>query len=241
MMNTNPHHDYSDEGFRTLESMSQAVWYNTWTMNKFKHVLHGSILEIGCGLGSFTTALVNFGKVTAIDIDKTCIATTKKLIRGNARVGSGDIEKGAYFFKKRRFTTIVCMNVLEHIKDDSQAVKHMYSLLKPGGNLVLLVPAHQFIYGAIDEAIGHFRRYDKSGLQSLLQSEGFSISLARTINMLGAIGWFVSGKLLKQQYVDSRRLQLFNAIAPFILPLEDIIEPPFGTSILIIAQKRQKP
>ncbi|MDP2684909.1 MAG: class I SAM-dependent methyltransferase, partial [bacterium] len=56
-------------GGETLESMSQAVWYNRWTLNKFKKYLNGDILEIGCGIGNFTKELAKYGKVWAIDIN----------------------------------------------------------------------------------------------------------------------------------------------------------------------------
>ena len=60
-------------GKQTLESMSQAVWYNQWTLNKFKDYLSGEILDVGCGIGNFTKTLSQFGKVYAIDINENYI------------------------------------------------------------------------------------------------------------------------------------------------------------------------
>lgn len=221
----------------TLESMSQAVWYNRWTLNKFKKFLKGDILEVGCGIGNFTKSLRDYGDVYAIDIDSNYINEVRKIVNG--RVGFGDIEKGRYFFNDKKFDTVVCINVLEHIKRDDQVLKNLYKLLKEEGYLILLVPAHPFLFGKIDESIGHVRRYLKQELVKQLKSFGFRILNCRKLNFLGAIGWFVAGRVLKENFVNDNKIKLFNIIAPFILPLEDLIEPPVGTSILIIAQKER--
>ena len=93
---------YSTSGQITLENMSQAVWYNTWTMKKFKKYLKGDILDAGCGIGSFTKTLETYGNVWAIDTDAHCIQSTKNTAK-QAHVGHGDIEKHTYFFKKKTF------------------------------------------------------------------------------------------------------------------------------------------
>lgn len=224
-----------NNGQLTLESMSQAIWYNKWTLNKFSQYLHGDILEVGCGIGSFTNVLTKSGKVYAIDIDNLYV--TKITTNTKAHVGFGDIERGSYFFKKRQFDVIVCLNVLEHIKDDIRALQNMYNLLKKDGHLILLVPSHDFLYGVIDESIGHFRRYDKKNLLKLLEKNKFHILNTKRINFLGAIGWYFAGKVLKNKIVSEKKLKLFNTIAPVMLRIEDHFEPPIGTSILTIAKK----
>ncbi len=223
-------------GAKTLESMSQAVWYNQWTLKKFVQYLKGDILEVGCGIGNFTQALIPFGKVFAIDIDKEHISQTQRLLGERAEVGLGDIESGSLFFKKR-FDTILCINVLEHIKDDKKSLNNMHSLLKKGGYLILLVPAHKFLYGAIDKSIGHFRRYEKKELIKLLEQTGFKIEKERILNVLGALGWLISSKFFSEKIVDEKKVKIFNFVAPFILPFEDIFKPPFGTSILVVAKR----
>ena len=224
-------------GHITLENMNQALWYNRWTMDKFKQFLHGNILEVGCGIGNFTASLASFGNVWAMDIDTVCVNETKKRAAKNAHVGFGNIEKGTYFFPKKKFDAIVCLNVLEHIKNDKRALEHMYSLLVDGGHLILLVPIHQELYGSIDQAILHFRRYNENKLVNLLKKTKFSITSKRKLNFLGAIGWWIAGKIMKSTTIGDAQIKTFNAIAPFVLPVEDIFPPVFGTSMLIVAQK----
>lgn len=220
-------------GLQTLESMKGAPWYNRWILDKFVKFLHGDILEVGCGIGNFTSSLTKYGNVWAIDINKEYIS--KMHLKAN--MGFGDIEKGKYFFGKKTFDTIVCLNVLEHIKDDEAALNNLFKLLKEGGKLILLVPSHKFLYGEIDKGIDHFRRYEKDELNKRLQKIGFKIAKSRKLNLFGALGWFVAGKILKQKAVKGGNVKVFSLFAPFLLKLEDLVEPPIGISILLIAQK----
>lgn len=226
----------TDNGTQTLESMSQAIWYNQWTVKKFDKYLKGKILEVGCGIGNFTRTLIQYGQVFAIDINKDHIARARETIQDKAEIGFGDIEKGEFFFNES-FDTIVCVNVLEHIANDDQALKNIFKLLKKSGICILLVPSHQFLYGEVDKSIRHFRRYDKNKLIRELKIQGFKILKSQRLNFLGALGWFVAGRIMKENTVKEGNIKIFNLIAPFFLPLEDLFEPPIGTSILLIVQK----
>lgn len=222
-------------GEQTLESMNQADWYNQWTLSKFKKYIRDQILEVGCGIGNFTKELTKYGKVWAVDINKNYLDQLKKI--SGVEVGFGDIEKGEYFFINKQFDTIICLNVLEHIEEDSQAIRNMYEVLNKDGNLILLVPSHPFLYGEIDKSIGHFRRYSKGEIIEKLQRNGFVILKFRSLNLLGALGWFISGRVFKNKIVDQSKIKLFNLFAPIFLRMEDLINPPFGTSFLVIAKK----
>lgn len=227
-------------GNTTLESMSQAVWYNRWTLEKFKNFIKGQILEVGCGIGSFSKLLLQYGNLTAIDINDEYLKEAKNEIAGQAEIGIGDIEQNKYFFKEKVFETIVCINILEHLRDDQRALKNIYQLLAPKGVLILLVPAHKFLYNLIDESIEHFRRYEKEELINQLKNCNFEIVKKRNLNFLGGIGWFIAGKFFSETKVSETKIKIFNLVSPPFLLLENIFEPPFGTSILVIARKKVK-
>ncbi len=224
-------------GEQTLESMNQAVWYNQWTLNGFKKYLKGRILEIGCGIGNFTKSLQDFGEVYTIDIREDYVEKTREFLSKKVHVGLGDIEKGKYFFDHTKFNTEVCINVLEHIKDDKKALKNLYNLLESDGYLILIVPCHPTLYGEIDRSIGHFRRYTKKNLEIMLEEAGFKIIKCRRLNFLGGIGWFFSGKIFSDSKVSDTKIRIFNFFAPLFLPLEKLIEPPIATSVLAICKK----
>lgn len=226
-----------DEPLETLESLSGASWYNNWLVGQFKGYLKGNILEVGCGIGNFTQQLSKYGQVYATDINKKYLS---KIKNENTKVGFGDIEKGEYFFGKKKFDSIVCINVLEHLKNDRKALKNLSDLLKPGGNLILLVPSHKSLYGEIDKAIFHYRRYGKFELGGLAKKTKLTILNLKRLNLIGGIGWFISGKILKDTKVNKSKIQFFNLIGPMFLFFENFYEPFVGTSLLLIAQKSRR-
>lgn len=223
-------------GQETLESMSEAGWYNDWVLEKISKFLAGDILEVGCGIGNFTEKLTKFGKVTAVDVNDEYIKITGKKLEEVA-VGFGDIERGKYFFKDKKFDAIVCLNVLEHIKEDKKALSNLTKLLKKDGYLILIVPADQFLYGEIDKSISHFRRYSKDQVDKMVSVNNLKAIFSRRLNLVGGVGWFIAGKILRNKTVNKRNVKIFNLIAPLFLTIESIIEPPIGTSVLSISQK----
>ena len=224
-------------GETTLRIMREVGWYNDWLFSFLEPNIKGRILEVGAGIGNFTSLLAKKGKVVAVDINNDYVTKLKKLSSNKISAGFGDIEKGNYFFKNTKFDSIVCLNVLEHIKDDKRALTNMYKLLAKKGILLLLVPSHQFAYGSIDEKLGHHRRYDKRSLAKLLKKSGFSVTKMRYLNLLGLIGWFANSKILKREILPKNQLMVFNKLARMELVLEKAIEPPIGLSVLAVAKK----
>ncbi len=214
-------------GEQTLEIMNKATWYNNWLLMQIAKYLKGDILEVGAGIGNFTSKLSKYGEVTAIDYDS-----------GYKNANYGDIENGKYFFKNKKFDSIVCMNVLEHIKDDKKALLNMFNLLNPGGKLILLVPAYMEAYGRMDKELGHFRRYSKGQVVTKLINSKFLIINSSYLNWLGLIGWFVNARLLRRRIIPEGQLGLFDKLARPFLMLEDFIRPPFGLSVLVVGEKR---
>jgi SAM-dependent methyltransferase len=134
------------------------------------------------------------------------------------------------------FDSIVCLNVLEHVEDDARALRHLHDLLAPNGRLVLIVPALQSLYGEIDRAIGHYRRYERADLVEKLRAAGFSIEHHSAFNVIGALGWFVNGRLLKRRTVPGVQARINDCLVP-LLRLEDHLRPPIGLSWLMVGQR----
>lgn len=218
-----------------LEIMGEAKWYNKYLIDEISPFLTGNILEIGYGTGNFSRLLTDYGKVTAIEINKDYLKN--ELAEGGITSGYGDIEKGKYFFKNSRFKTIICMNVLEHIKDDKKAIKNLCNLLAKDGRLILLVPAHQFLFSGFDKIIGHYRRYSKNNLSLKIKKSGLSVLSLKYFNWASALGWFIFIKILKRSSMPRNEVRIFNNIAKYILWTEKIVDPPFGLSIILVAQK----
>jgi hypothetical protein len=89
----------------------------------------------------------------------------------------------------------------------------------------------------MDRAIGHYRRYDKGTMGRKLAETGLSTVMQKYINALGAVGWFVNGRILRQQVPPSGQLRSFNHLVPLIRRVEGAVDTPFGISLLAVARK----
>jgi len=127
-------------------------------------------------------------------------------------------------------------NVLEHIEDDAAAVRQFRSVLPVDGRLVILVPALMSLYGSIDEAIGHFRRYTPETLRNVIESNGFRIESVEWLNLLGIPGWFLNSRLLKRRSVPGLQVRLYDRIAPILARMESMVKLPVGMSLLAVAR-----
>jgi SAM-dependent methyltransferase len=136
----------------------------------------------------------------------------------------------------RGLDTIVCLNVLEHLADDRGTLRRLHAALAPGGCLLLLVPAHEWLFGAIDRAIDHQRRYEQAGLVAKLEEAGFRVEHTRFFNRLGVVGWYLNSVLLGRTRVPGFQLHLHNLLVPF-LRAESTLPLPFGLSLIAVARR----
>jgi glycosyltransferase involved in cell wall biosynthesis/SAM-dependent methyltransferase len=129
------------------------------------------VLEIGCGQGAFGARLARRYRYLGVEPDKTSWAVAQRRV---SAVSSGEVRNVAVeTLGTERFDLVCAFEVLEHIEDDAAAVKDWAGRLRPGGWLLLSVPANQRRYGPWDELVGHFRRYDREAITDLLASCGF--------------------------------------------------------------------
>lgn len=225
-----------DAGYTTLQITSKASHYNHWLYSFMRPYLGKNILEIGCGIGTFTKILLKNGFVTALDKNKRYLTIVKRtIISEKLNIAFGNIEKVK--FSSMKFDSIVCLNVLEHIENDRKALSNIFYSLKDGGILIVLVPANKILFGTLDENLGHYRRYDKRTLSKFLTEAGFEIIKIRYVNLLGSIGWFVNSRLLRRKILSSNQIGIFEAISVPFLSLEKILELPVGLSLFAIARK----
>lgn len=224
----------------TLNQLSQINQYNHWIYDQFSHVLGKRVLEVGSGTGNITQFLLAGNReVVATDVIAKYRDELKTRFTGksNLKVDSFDLSRAvSEEVKNNPFDTIVCLNVLEHLEDDLFSLRQMYDALKPSGHLALLVPAHQFLYGAFDEAVGHYLRYGKQQLRERLEKTGFQVESLRFFNIAATLPWLINGRILRRSYLPNEQVSLADKLVPF-LRLEKYIGPPFGISLIAIARK----
>lgn len=223
-----------------LETLSAADRFNDEVWKKVGEFVTGDILEVGIGIGIFTDKLLTKGKVFGVDIVPEFVDAARKRHGSRPDLEYLVADMGAGIpgiLAGRTFDTIVCMNVLEHIEDDRTTLTNFLKLLRPGGKLVLVVPAHRWLFNPLDSNDGHFRRYEKTELHDKLVSSGFSVVREGTFNLFGIAGWFLNGTILRRKDLPTGQMGLFNAVAPLLFWLENLTGPPVGLSLLAVGAK----
>jgi len=234
--------DNEHEGYNTLANMEAgAPNYNAWLGDRFNEYAGQRVLEIGAGIGTITSHLAaGRDHVTALEVDPFYVKRLHNRFRGQKNVEPYHSDVALADWKKlkgKRFDTIVLSNVLEHIPDDGGAVETFGKILPSGGKLLILVPALPVLFGSIDEAVGHFRRYTPQALRAVLQPHGFEVEVLEWMNLVGIPGWFVNGRLLKRRVLPPLQLRLYDQVAPLLARAESKVKLPVGMSLFCVARR----
>ena len=224
---------------KNLEIMSKATNYNKWIFNNIKPYIGKEILEIGGGIGNMTRFFINQKLVVSTDIAEYNINKLKTNFknRKNFFPVKTDISQTTTSLKKFSFDTIICINVLEHIKNDFDALRNMHSVLNKKGKLILVVPAFSFLYGTIDKADNHYRRYNKKTTLKKIKKAGFKIVKYFYMNIPGFFGWYYHNRMIEAKLHPEEDISFFDKLVPFFAFFEKIFKPSFGLSLIIIAEK----
>ncbi len=220
--------------------LSYAHRYNDWLFREIKQYIGRRILEIGCAFGNFTKKMQDRDFLCAIDIEGEYVHAMKKEFQSFSQIDvlQYDISSPEVLeLKSQDFDTIVCLNVLEHIKDDSVALENMHQLLRKEGYLCLIVPAFQSIFSEMDRTDHHYRRYDKGDLLKKIKEAGFDTVRAKYMNMPGFLGWWFNGKILRRRFIPFRQMLMYDKIVPLVSFIEKVFDPPFGQSLILVAKK----
>jgi SAM-dependent methyltransferase len=210
-----------------------------WLYEEIAPHLGQRILEIGCGLGNFARHLTDRELYLGTETSVASIDHVSRAFASHANMlfaVADATAPGFADFGRLGIDTVFSLNVFEHIEDHETALRNAARVLQPGGHLILVVPAHMALYGAIDRAIGHYRRYDKRMAADLFDQVGLQVIAQKYINALGALGWGANSRLRRQETPPSGQLQLFNLLVPALKAVERVVPVPFGISLLTVGR-----
>jgi SAM-dependent methyltransferase len=222
------------------QRLSSVDHYNCWIFDRLAPYAGRRILDVGCAIGNITSHFLDRELVVGIDVVREFVEAVRERFanRTNFRAELADIAgSGVLALRSESFDTVVCTNVLEHVRDDRRGLEHMHTLLVPGGRLLLFVPAFPALWGTLDEADHHYRRYGRSELRTKLVDAGFRVERLAFTNPLGIVGWVLNGKVLKRQVVSAGQLRLYDRLVPALSRLERVVRPPLGLSLVAVAVK----
>ncbi len=227
-------------GHDVLESLSDARHFNRWMAEIIEPHLGNSTLEVGSGIGNITRVLPKRDRLTATDMDPVYLELLKDTYADHdlVDVQKLDLTSDEDFaaLAGRTYDSVVCLNVLEHIEDDLAALKRMYTLLAPGGRLILLVPQYPKLYGTYDKHLHHFRRYNREDAVRLLETAGYTVAKSFNFNAFAIPGWWANSCLLKRETMGRYQIKIFDMLVPLLKPLEALLPLP-GLSLVCIARK----
>jgi SAM-dependent methyltransferase len=234
-----PNQASTHAGYDTLSTMDSLENYNAWLWKQIEPYVGQRVFEAGSGTGTLTRHLVGRDRVLCVDFDEHYVSMMQGRYgdRPNVTVKWADLSGPDWPVESgERFDTIVCTNVLEHLPDDRYILTKFRDLLEPGGRAIVLVPAHRELYGKIDKALGHYRRYSREGLAQIMRETGLEPEVSRYLNPTGVLGWFLNSRLLRREVLPAGQAGLYDKLYP-MLSLAERLELPFGLSVLAVGRK----
>jgi SAM-dependent methyltransferase len=204
-------------------------WKRYWasTIGPF---VRGEVLEVGAGIGTNTLTLCDPSRHrwTCLEPDPALADTLRAAIAstplGSARVIVGttrDLQAAP------SFDSVVYIDVLEHIEDDREELRRASALLRPGGHLIVLAPAHQFLYSPFDKAIGHYRRYSR---HDLIHTAPPTVVIRRAIYLdaVGLAASLANRLALRQPLPTAAQIEFWDRV---IVPVSRAVDPVLGFTL----------
>lgn len=230
---------------KDLEAMSFAVNYHKWILDEFRPFLGEKFVEVGAGTGSFSELLLDEKPKTLAMVEPSEMFAHLKQNVSQIKTDAAVNFHQAIFAEARaeiaageKPDSVIYVNVLEHIEDDSAELSMIYETLESGGRCFIFVPALMSLYGEFDRRIGHFRRYTKTELEEKCRAAGFKIVKSKYFDLAGIIPWYVKYKLLKSSSLESSAVTLYDKLAvPLTKMFEDLLTPSVGKNVLLVAEK----
>ncbi|GAA3752874.1 hypothetical protein GCM10022225_41930 [Plantactinospora mayteni] len=219
-----------------LEGLATAVNHRRWFVELALPYLGDNPIEIGSGLGDYAIEWAPFlERFTATEADPDRLVALKERLASEPTIEVRQMllpntEQGDY-------SAAVSYNVLEHIEDHVGALRSMRNLVRPGGAIVLIVPAFEFAMSPADIATGHVRRYTKKTMRAALDEAGLEIETLHYANALGLLGYYMATSVFRLMPKEGPMVKVYDTLVlPVTKAAERVVRPPFGQSVFAVAR-----
>jgi SAM-dependent methyltransferase len=235
---------YSDFGAAPdLERLGTADRFFGWTLDEFRPYLSGRVLEVGAGLGTITRKLAESDpdlKIVALEPADNLFSELAAYAAVTPQVEASQLISGEYLAQHSQpFDTIIYLNVLEHIKHDTDELKITAAALRPGGHILVFGPGLDWLYSELDYNAGHYRRYRVGGLRKVAEEAGLEVVAINYFDVLGVLPYFIVYRLLRSQAISGSTMWGYDRV---LVPLSRLIQralrrPPLGKNVIMVARK----
>jgi len=225
----------------SLDLLADTYNYNHWIYSLLRPYLGDCICEIGAGIGNLTRFFLPATRVICIEPEESYARELQRLAQVHRNIQVFPMRLAEYVSQRGdappEADSVVCVNVLEHMEDDAAALSLMARLLVDDGRLLLYVPACPWAFGALDEALGHYRRYSVRRVVSLAHAAGLKIVKRHYVNFIGAAGWFWFSRIRRARHIDPVKARRFDRWVPTVSAIERLLHPPVGQSLFIVMRR----
>jgi SAM-dependent methyltransferase len=216
-------------------------WKRYWVSSL--PVLRGDVLEVGAGIASNTSLLIGpeIRNWYCLEPDRGLLDRLRERIAADPALARCHALGGtvADLDPAQRFDAVIYIDVLEHIEDDEQEVRAAAAHLAPGGRLVVLAPAHNWLYTEFDRAIGHCRRYSKASL-ARVTPPGTTLERLFYLDAAGLLASAANRLLLKQRMPNASQIRFWDGV---LVPCSRIVDAitfhSIGKSVVAIWKRAQ--
>ena len=226
-----------------LALFSLATNWKRYIKAQIDNYLIGDVLEVGAGIGA-TTATLHDGRARrwfCLEPDASHVSKLRALVAQHADFAQPSVIVGSLCALAERpsFDCVVYVDVLEHIHDDRSQIDKSSQLVRPGGYIIILAPAHQWLFSEFDKNIGHLRRYDKIRLDSM-RPTGW---IEKKLWFLDSVGILLClGNALVLRRAMPSRLQIYiwdRLCIPISRILDCLLFGKVGKSVVVVWQKQE--
>jgi ubiquinone/menaquinone biosynthesis C-methylase UbiE len=220
-----------------LEGLATAVNHRRWFVELALPYLGENPIEVGSGLGDYALEWApHFARFTATEADPERLVLLKERLAGVPTVNVRELLLPSE--EESDFTGVVSYNVLEHIVDHVGALRSMGRLVRPGGAVVIIVPAFMFAMSPVDIATGHVRRYTKKTLATAMTQAGLRVEKIHYANALGLLGYYTATSVFRLAPREGPMVKVYDRLVlPVTKAIEQVVRPPFGQSVFAVARR----
>ena len=224
-----------------LEVLADMPNYYSWIMESFGPHVRGQVVEYGAGVGTISARLTPLaGTLTIVEPSPNLAARLRDRFAAspNVRIVPASLETHVAQLPRDSVDTLVLVNVLEHIADDRAALRQLVEALRPGGHLLLFVPALQFLTSRLDRDLGHHRRYHKPDLVGKVTAAGAAVQTCRYVDLLGVFSWLIVNTMMGATAFNPALVAVNDRYAvAFTRRIEKMLGAPFGKNLVLVARK----